>query len=75
MAESIFTGIVELDPRDQDDMLPAFFAYRMGKIPGLIPITFFSFQSTLLHLISKYSRFYYFLYISYHIYLLPLSSD
>jgi hypothetical protein len=53
MAESIFTGIVELDPRDQDDMLPAFFAYRMGKIPGLIPITFFSFQSTLLHLISK----------------------
>jgi hypothetical protein len=34
MAEAILGGIVELDPRDRDDMLPAFFAYRMGKIPG-----------------------------------------
>jgi len=40
MAESILTGIVELDPRDRDNMLPAFFAYRMHKIPGMMtPIT------------------------------------
>jgi len=34
MAEAILSGIVELDERDRDDMLPAFFAYRLRKIPG-----------------------------------------
>ena len=34
MREHILSGIVELDPNDEDDMLPAFFAYRMRKIPG-----------------------------------------
>jgi hypothetical protein len=35
MLDSIFIGIVELDVRDPDDMLPAFFAYRQLKIPGI----------------------------------------
>jgi hypothetical protein len=34
MSEQIFAGIPELDPRDDNDLLPAFFAYRMRKIPG-----------------------------------------
>ena len=39
MSEQIMAGIVELNPRDDDDLLPAFFAYRMQKIPGKFLIT------------------------------------
>ena len=35
MIQSIRMGICELDRRDPDDMLPAFFAYRQLKIPGI----------------------------------------
>jgi len=34
MKELILAGIVELDPNEEDDLMPAFFAYRMRKIPG-----------------------------------------
>ena len=34
MSDQILGGIVELDPSNEDDMLPAFFAYRMRRIPG-----------------------------------------
>ncbi len=36
MAEAIMNGLVELDERDRDDMLPAFYAYRLRKIPGTL---------------------------------------
>ena len=35
MSDQILEGIVELDPNNEDDMLPAFFAYRMRRIPGI----------------------------------------
>ena len=34
MIDLITFGIMELDPRNEDDMLPAFFAYRQLHIPG-----------------------------------------
>ncbi len=36
MINSTIVGIAELNPRNQDDMLPAFYAYRMCKIPGTL---------------------------------------
>jgi len=37
----IYKGIPDLNSNDRDDLFPAFFAYRMGKIPG-IQNTFFN---------------------------------
>ena len=34
MVDRIVFGIVSLDPNNEDDMLPAFFAYRQLHIPG-----------------------------------------
>jgi len=34
LMEEIRTGITELHPDSRDDLFPAYFAYRMGKISG-----------------------------------------
>ena len=43
MSDQILGGIVELDPTNEDDLLPAFFAYRMRRIPGTFWVTSFKY--------------------------------